>query len=666
LIDQYILGVDAGGTFTDFVLLKAHQNSNSITVHKVLSTPEAPDRAIMQGIEELGLGTLLSDGRLQIVHGSTVATNACLEGKGAKTLYVTNRGFADLLTLARQVRGQLYALELPPVGSPVPSQYCIEVGGRIGADGQLIEPLEEADLERVRQAVLQLQPEAVAINLLFSFIDNSFERQIEAAIQQLNQPVFISRSSAVLPEYKEYERGIATWLNASLGPVVGSYLQRLEQQTSPCPLTIMQSSGETVSATSAAGLAVNLLLSGPAGGLAALKHLAEQLDEPRLISFDMGGTSTDVALLDGDLRITNTGRVANYPVAVPMVDMHTIGAGGGSVAVLDPGGMLHVGPRSAGASPGPACYGRGGMEPTVTDANVVLGRIHPESALAGSFKLHPDLAQTAVAQLAQQAQMNTRTMAEGIVKVTNEHMANALRVISVQRGYDPAGFTLVCFGGAGGLHVCALAEAMGMHRAIVPLHAGVFSAAGMLVAPRGRQFSRTIQLRESGIDDSTVNARLAELIRLGTEELLDEGLLARELQSNASVDMRYVGQSSSLNVPWSDKSAVLAAFRLLHQERYGFALDREVEFINLRVRLQAPAPVASFLGQENSQSFSPDKTAIETDDDTMIVLPRNALNIDMLIKGPAIVTEASATTYIASGWQLRVDDLGNLRLQKQA
>jgi N-methylhydantoinase A len=489
---RILLGIDAGGTFTDFVCAESQDNGEvSIRIHKTLSSPAAPEQAILRGIREMGLQTALDSGALRIVHGSTVATNAALEGKGARTAFVTNKGFADMLEIARQTRSKLYALEPEPARVKVPRELCLEIEGRIAADGSEIETLSDAAIDALVQQLDALKPEAVAINLLFSFLAPQHEQRIEAAIERALPAVLVSRSSRVLPEYKEYERGVATWLNASLGPIVYRYLSTLENALEGNSLQIMQSSGETIAAAKASRAAVNLLLSGPAGGLTALHALGLQRGNSRFISFDMGGTSTDVALLDGAPVTTNEGRIADLPIGVPMVDMHTIGAGGGSIAALDSGGMLQVGPRSAGASPGPVCYGQGGTEVTVTDAHVVLGRISAETTLAGGLKLDRDAATRALEALGDAMGVDAKTAAEGVLAVANEQIAGAIRLISVNRGYDPKEFTLTSFGGAGGLHVCALAEAMNMTRALVPVHGGVLSALGMIVAQPGRQHSRT-------------------------------------------------------------------------------------------------------------------------------------------------------------------------------
>ena len=475
------LGIDTGGTFTDFVLF----DGQSLRIHKVLSTPHAPEQAILQGIQEMGVSTA----GLQVVHGSTVATNAVLERKGVRTLYIANRGLGDVLTIGRQARRELYNLQPQPQPPPVPRDYCVEVNARIAADGQRVSELSERDRDALLERIQVLKPEAVAINLLFSFIDDGDERAIES---WLPEGLFVSRSSQVLPEYREYERGIATWLNAWIGPLVAGYLECLNTALAPAPVAVMQSSGGTVSAAKAGEKAVHLLLSGPAGGLMGARFIGQQTQQAQLLTFDMGGTSTDVALIDGDIGLTSEGHIGPWPVAVPMVDMHTIGAGGGSIAAIDSGGLLQVGPESAGASPGPACYGQGGELPTVTDANLVLGRLQPDAFLGGSMSLDVEAAAVAVKTIAKRLQLGLEEAAHGIIALANEHMAQALRVISVQRGIDPRSYMLVSFGGAGGLHVCALADALGLSRALVPVHAGVLSALGMLAAPRSRQLSRTL------------------------------------------------------------------------------------------------------------------------------------------------------------------------------
>ncbi len=371
-----LIGIDTGGTFTDFVLV----DRGLLRVHKVLSTPRAPEQAILQGIREMGL----RPAGLRVIHGSTVATNAALEGKGVRTAYVGNRGLGDLLGIGRQARGELYQLQPGPKLPPVPDELCLETGGRLAADGGAVDPLTEADLATLGDQLRRLAPRSVAINLLFSYLDDADERALEAVVPP---GIFVSRSSEVLPVAGEYERGIATWLNAWLGPLVEGYIRRLGEGLAGASVGVMQSSGEAIAAAQAARQSVRMLLSGPAGGMVGARFVGRQAGCERMLTFDMGGTSTDVALIDGEPRLTSQGRIGPWPVAVPMVDLHTIGAGGGSIARVDAGGMLLVGPESAGADPGPACYGSGGTLPTVTDANLVLGRLSAEEFLGGRMAL---------------------------------------------------------------------------------------------------------------------------------------------------------------------------------------------------------------------------------------------------------------------------------------
>ena len=649
---QGFLGVDTGGTFTDFVLWQ----DGRLRIHKVLSTPQAPEQAILQGIRELGLE---SQG-LRLIHGSTVATNAVLEGKGVKTLLVTNRGFADLLTLGRQNRPRLYDLQPPP--RPVPPHLCHETGGRLGADGRWVEPLTDEDLEALRKAVERLEPEAVAVNLLFSWLDDSAERALAAA---LPEGLFVSLSSQVLPEIREYERGMATWLNAWVGPKVQGYLRRLQQGVPGARLSVMQSSGDTLAAEQAGENAVRMLLSGPAGGLVAARFIGAAAGCQGLLTFDMGGTSTDVALLDGEPRLTRQGRIGPWPVAVPMVEMHTIGAGGGSIAWLDEGGMLQVGPESAGADPGPACYGRGGRLPTVTDANLVLGRLLPDAFLGGALTLDRAAAERAVDDLAEAMGCSRLEAAQGIVAIADEHMARALRTISVQRGVDPSRFTLVSFGGAGGLHVCSLAEKLGMTRALVPVQGGVLSALGMLAARPGRQLTRTHLALMSALTAAEVAQALEELAQQGRRALAEEGVEDAQCQIEPLLDLRYRGQSETLEVPWrGDLQQAEAAFHLAHERRHGHRLELPVELVNLRVAVRGPAlPVTLAPGPSGTPKGPRARVTVPGLAAPVAHWERHALVVDQVIEGPAIISETVATTWLAPGWRLRVDHLGNLHLE---
>ncbi len=645
------LGVDTGGTFTDFVLV---DDDGGIRVHKVASTPSAPEQAILQGLTELGI-----EGQpVAIVHGSTVATNAILEGTGARTAFITSHGFGDTLTIARQARAHLYDLQPPQVTPPVPAELCLECGGRMTPDGETLEPLSDSDIAELRERIDAMGVDAVAISLLFSFVDDTHERRIEAA---LPDTVFVSRSSAVLPEYREYERGIVTWLNARVGPVMRGYLGRLEDALCEgSRLAVMQSSAGTMTASQAGQRAVHLLLSGPAGGALGAAEVGRVLGEDRLLTFDMGGTSTDVSLIAGRPGMTSEGRVGPYPVSVPMVDVHTIGAGGGSIAWVDDGGALQVGPQSAGADPGPACYGRGGTQPTVTDAHAVLGRLPEGVLLAGKLVPQLDAARCAIQTLADTLSMDVNRTAEGIIRLADEHMGQALRVISVERGEDPREYALFPFGGAGGLHVCALAEALGMKRAVFPVNAGVLSAFGMLAGNPTRVLSRTVL--SSGDIDVALDALKAE----GAGELAAEGVSLDRLQVRRSVDCRYLGQSYALEVEWNgDLVQATSAFHASHEQRYGHQLDLEVEMVTARLRLEVPVSRLRLPRRSNSAPVPPMRlqrvVGIEAE---VPVFDGGILPEGQSIEGPAIVASPDSTLWLAPGWGAVADAYGNLMLAR--
>ncbi|HYQ71917.1 MAG TPA: hydantoinase/oxoprolinase family protein, partial [Gammaproteobacteria bacterium] len=438
------------------------------------------------------------------------------------------------------------------------------------------------------------------------------------------------------------------------------------RKLAPARVTVMQSTGGTVSAAAAGDMAVRLLLSGPAGGLMGARFAGEQAGHARLLTFDMGGTSTDVALIEGDIRLTSEGRIGPWPVAVPMVDMHTIGAGGGSIAVVDAGGLLQVGPESAGADPGPACYGQGGEQATVTDANLVLGRLLPDAFLGGAMRLDVAAAHRAVSQVAGALHMDTEAAAAGIVALANEHMVQALRVISVQRGVDPGRHVLVSFGGAGGLHVCALAEALGMQHALVPVQAGVLSALGMLVAPRARQLSRTLKGMLTGFSTQALQRQLESLAVTGRKELQAEGVAVTGIHANFSLDLRYRGQSSTLVLTWRGITATEAAFHLAHERRYGHRLNTPVEVVNLRCSLQGPAPSVRLpeLPPAPPGAAAPGRARVHGCAGDVPVWSRALLGAGSVFAGPAVITETVATTWLPFGWRCTVDACGNLLLER--
>ena len=468
-----------------------------------------------------------------------------------------------------------------------------------------------------------------------------------------------------MPEYREYERGITTWQNAWVGPLVQGYLRKLHQALPGTAIAVMQSSGDTMGVDEAGHQAVRMLLSGPAGGLAGARFIGARCGCQRLLTFDMGGTSTDVALIDGETRLTGEGQVGPYPVAVPMVDMHTIGAGGGSIARVDAGGLLQVGPQSAGADPGPACYGRGGHEPTVSDANLILGRLLPDHFLGGKMRLDTHAAHAAIARIASPLGMSVEEVALGIVRIANEHMARALRMISVRRGIDPRLFTLLSFGGAGGLHVCALADALGMKQALIPIHAGVLSALGMLVAPHGRRLSRTLNCLLEEVDTQLLDREFTSLEQQGTAALAQEGVSADNILLERSADLRYRGQSTALTLAWESSGNAATAFHAAHEQRYGHRLDLPIELVNLRVAVRAPRPglyvPAIQTGHEDAATTDVRIFGVNA---AVAVWERTALHGAQWLQGPALITDSVSTTFLAPGWQCHRDDDGNLLLER--
>jgi len=657
--DITLVGIDTGGTFTDIVVLERDSNASSMRHCKVLSDPSDPSSPIVEGLKRLGL----ENRKLQIIHGTTVGTNAVLEGKGARVAYITSKGFADVLTLGRQERQQVYQLKQTETEPPVPRNLCLEVSTRISADGSLAVQSSDEELAQLKTSLETLGVESVAINLLFSFLRPGEEQRIA---EKLEEQWFVSCSSKILPEVREYERGIATWLNASVGPVISRYLKRLQTRLPGAHIAVMQSAGTTIAADQAADQAVRLLLSGPAGGLAAARSIATQTENPKLMSFDMGGTSTDVALFNGEIPLTGQCRLGSWPLSIPSVDIHTIGAGGGSIARVDRAGMLLVGPESAGANPGPACYGQGGAQATVTDANLVLGRLPGSILLGGYLPLDLQAAKKAVAKLADSMDCELLEAAKGIVRLANEHMARALRVISVERGYDPSDYALLCFGGAGGLHACDLAELLNMERIIIPARAGVLSAMGMLVSEPGRELSRPVLKPLAGLSDEDIGLWFQALETEARIQLTNEGCAPQSLTFRHQLELRYKGQSATISINWSGGEAHEVLFHEAHAKASGLRLPHPVELVNIRLSARAPAVLESINIREEFQ----DLDAVEDVDmpelaDKVSMLQRTGLAADKSLEGPLLITESAATIWIKPGWVVTPDEWGNLLLHIQ-
>jgi N-methylhydantoinase A len=656
-----LVGVDTGGTFTDFVVMR----NGELRVYKVLSTPDSPDRAIVQGLQELGVINDMN----ALVHGSTVATNAVLERKGVRSGLITTAGFRDVLEIGRQTRPKLYDLRVVAEPPLVPRDLRVEVTERLDERGEVLTPLDHATVDNAIQTLTDAQVESVAVCLLFSFTNPAHERAVTEALRAAG--LHVSASYEVLPEFREYERTSTVVLNAYVAPLMDRYIRRLEEAlASGLPLRIMQSNGGSISATTARREAARTLLSGPAAGVVGAAFVAGASGFDQTITFDMGGTSTDVALIDGVITETTDGKIGGHPTKLPMIDIHTVGAGGGSIAWFDLGGALRVGPRSAGADPGPAAYGRGGTEPTVTDANVVLGRLIPDAFLGGSMSLDVDQARQAVGSIAERLGTSHEEAALGIIRVANANMEAAIRVISVARGYDPRLFTLVAFGGAGPLHACELAAALRIPRVLAPATPGVLSALGMLAADILKDYVRTVMV-PSDDADGIIAAAFDELTEQGREELRHEGSPEDHIGIERYLDLRYVGQSYELVVPFDGALAdAVQTFHGMHERRFGYSdAEERVQVVNVRVKARGESehpgierhPIDPHATATPSAShpvtFAANGDA--TSHDTPIY-DRATLQPGAQITGPAIITQYDTTIVLPPRWDATVDEVGNL------
>ncbi|HEU4326629.1 MAG TPA: hydantoinase/oxoprolinase family protein [Roseiflexaceae bacterium] len=718
-----ILGVDIGGTFTDFVLLR----DGRLTVHKLLSTPDDPARALLAGVAMLGAPGAL-------VHGTTVATNALLERRGARVALITTAGFRDVLALGRGDRPSLYDLDAVRPEPLVPEQLRLEAAERLDHTGAVLSPLDPAECARLAALIAALPIEAVAICLLHSYANPAHEQLLldalaadNSTLNTQNSQLFVSASHKVLPEPREYERTSTTVVNAYVAPALGRYLARLEEALlgqGVRALRLMASDGGSMGLATAHELAARATLSGPAGGVVGARAVAERAGFARIITFDMGGTSTDVALCDGALPLTGESRVGGLPVRLPSMDIHTVGAGGGSLARLDAGGALRVGPESAGADPGPACYGKGSL-PTVTDANLLLGRLQPDAFLGGRMALDVERARSAFAPLAERLaeRLEARGLrlvesepsqatgdesgipspqplapspqsqasdlaALGVLRVANAAMERAIRAISVERGYDPREFTLVAFGGAGPLHAAHLAEALGMRRVLVPRFPGVLSALGMLAADVTRDASRALLAPLDALDPAALRAGMRDLGEAGLAALAADGEPPERCRVEWALDLRYAGQGYELTVPWPEAAALAEGdssdlaphaaalagrFHALHERRYGHAMPgRAIEAVLLRMRAVSARPPLHLAPADEATprvgplvpaaTVSAALSAEHAGRASAPVYPRADTRPGDRIPGPAIVTQLDATTVVPPGWEAEVDTWANLVL----
>ena len=678
----YRLGVDVGGTFTDLVLHEVE--SNRLEFAKTPSTPADQSEGVTTGALQLVNRLGISPQAIAFfIHGTTVATNTLLERKGARTALIVTRGFRDVLQIGRQDRPDLYDWTIRRTEPIVPRRLRFEVTERVLHTGEVIEPVSDADVAGIVRRLEEEQVEAVAVCLLHSYAHPAHERQVGEAIRKALPDITLSISSEVAPEFKEYERMSTASINAFVAPVMERYLRSLqasiEAQSIDSDLHIMQSNGGTMSADAAVEKPVHTILSGPAAGVIGSVGLAAQAGELNTISVDMGGTSFDISLCyQGEVRRTQDSEIERLPIKVPMVDIHTLGAGGGSIAWIDPGGALRVGPHSAGAAPGPACYGQGGAEPTVTDANLLLGRLSQDAFLGGLMKLDIGLARDAVRdRIAEPLGLGLEEAAEGIVRVVNAGMIKGIRVVSVAKGYDPREFTLVTFGGAGPLHAAELASELNIPKVLVPIAPGVTSALGLLMADLRHDLVRTVLLSSAEAKPSDLGEVYSGLEAEALAQMGREGVSLAEVSLVRTADARYLGQGYELEVPVSggkvtesELAALYGRFHDAHTRAYGFALHGSpLEIVNLRTTAIVTLPQPTLERVDLAGETNPARALRESRDvvfqnihHSTSVYDRALLLAGDSIEGPAIIEQFDSTTAVWPRQSANVDQYGNLFL----
>ena len=690
----YRLGVDIGGTFTDIALID--EASGRIYTGKVASTPQDPSAGFMEAVQRLlAQQQRAAQDVAYIVHGTTVATNAIIEGKVAPTGFITTEGFRDMLEIARQIRPTLYDLQFEKPRPLVPRHRCFGVPERLNAGGAVLTPLDEDALRQVADKLRDEGVESIAVCFLHAYANPLHERRAGDILAEVFPEAVVSLSAEVAPEFREYLRASTTVINSCIRPVVARYLQRIEDRLAQAgiaaELLVMQSSGGVYTFAAARQKPVYMVESGPAAGVIAAAHLGQARGYEQVISFDMGGTTAKAGLIQGgtpsvtkDYEVGTTAqaglgatRGAGYPIRTPVIDLVEIGAGGGSIAWVDPGGILRVGPQSAGADPGPVCYGQGGTQPTVTDANLVLGRLNPSYFLGGEIALDPAAAQRAIEQhCARPLGMELVEAAHGIVEIANTAMVNALRLVSVQRGYDPRDFALVAFGGAGPAHANRLAALTEIPVAIIPQSPGTASALGLLVTDLKHDYATTLIERLDSVAPDALAQIFADLEAKGRQTLKREGMTEATMEFQRQADLRYVGQSHELTLPLAAEALgpaqlaqLLEQFHRTHERAYGFSAPGEpVELVSLRlaaigqIAKPALAPLAEAAGEATAKEQRPVYFAESEGFVDCPVYNRYALGAGAIVRGPAIIEEIDSTTVVHPQYQVRVDEVGQMAL----
>ncbi len=684
MTQRWRIGVDSGGTFTDVCLFDEEQGG--VAVWKVPSTPDDPSRGIAQGVEE-GLRQVVPDADdkpaarvAYFGHGTTVATNALIQHRGVKTGLITTEGFRDLLEIGQQKRPDLYDIQVDKPPTLVPRDLRLEVAERVLHTGEVATALDE---DAVRAAARRLKAagvKAVAVSFLDGFVRPEHEKRTLAILREELPDAFLSAGHEIAPEFREFERLSTVVLNAYLGPVMARYIERLSPRLEALGLAtaphLTQSNGGVIGFATAAAMPVRTVLSGPSTGVVGAQAIGRAAGFPDLITFDMGGTSTDVALLeDGQCKLAAEATVHGYPIKAPMLDIHTVGAGGGSIAYIDAGGLLKVGPRSCGADPGPVCYDKGNREPAVTDANVVLQILNPDHLLGGRMKIRRALAVEAVQGLADRLKLGLMETAQGILSVVTANMARAIRVISVQRGYDPRNYTLMAFGGAGPLHAARLARELDMGRVLVPANPGILCAMGLLLTDLRADFAVTRLLPAQEEAAADLAEGFAALTTQAERWFEQEGIAPADRRLIRTVDMRYHGQNYELGIALPDgatMTTLLASFAEAHRQRYGFATDEDpVEIVTLRLEANGVVRKAELkmhpeAGPDASGAIAQHRDVWLAETKGFVSTPiyaRERLRPGNRFAGPAIVEQMDATTLVPPGMTARVDRWLNLILE---
>ena len=668
------VAVEIGGTFTDLVMAAEGRIVRTV---KVPSTPRTPERGALAALDALDLPL---EAIRVLVHGSTVATNAVLERKGASTIFLVTEGFRDILEIQREERENLYDLHYRKPLPLVSRDRVVPVSERLSVDGEVIVPLDEGAVLASVERLLESGVESIAICLLHAYRHTGHEDRLHALLSERLPGLHVSLSSRIVPEFREYERASTTVLNAYIAPIMEGYVKRMRDGLSvrgfDSSFRIVQSNGGVLPASQIAEQAVRVVLSGPAAGVMGAIRTASASGLDDLITFDMGGTSTDVCLVAaGSPSVTTESKIDGLPVRIPMIDIVTVGAGGGSIARLEGGRLLRVGPDSAGADPGPACYDRGGTAATVTDANLILGRIRPRDFFGGRMTLRSDLAEAAIGRIASGLGIDGASAAESMVKVANATMAQAIRLVSIERGHDPRDHTLVAFGGAGGLHAVALAEELEAKGVLVPTNAGVLSALGLLVAEFKRDYVQTDVRPVSRVAVEDIRARFAELESRALDEFAHYRIPLEGRRFEHVIDLRYLGQAYELSVPVdltalieNETHGLVAAFHSAHAFRYGYASEDEVELVNYRLTASAAQQditLESTGGQTRPPELARGRVFVDGAWQEGLFCRRDALPPGFEQAGPVVVEEDTATTFVPPRWQVAVDAAGNLRITRR-